>query len=178
MTGEQMEQQEDRESRLAAFVGQLGGKLGVAVCLIGFVVIFLGWNGAASFNDLRQQFPYLISGGIAGLALVALGAALLVIEAARAERAELQSSMEELRRAIEMLGAASGNGHTVASTAVGGTADLVVGGSSSYHRPDCRLVAGREQPLLLTSDAAEEQGLTPCRICSPATQSTGRLRAR
>lgn len=173
-----MEQQQDRGNRIGAFVGQLGGKLGVAVSIIGFIVIFLGWNGAASFNDLRQQFPYLISGGIAGLALVALGAALLVIEAARAERAELQSSIEDLRRAIESLGAASGNGHGAATTVLAGTTDLVVIGSSSYHRPDCRLVAGRDQMAMVSTDDALEQGLTACRICNPAEQTTGRLRAR
>ena len=174
-----MEQQEGRGNRLAAFAGQLGGKLGMAICIIGFVTIFLGWNGAASFNDLRQQFPYLISGGIAGLSLVVLGAAFLVIESARAERAELQSSIEDLRRAIEGLGAASGNGHTAAATTIGEATDLVVTGSTSYHRPDCRLVSGREQATLVPRDAADEQGLTACRICKPAEQaSTGRLRAR
>jgi hypothetical protein len=172
-----MEEQQARGNRISAFVGQLGGKLGVAVSIIGFVVIFLGWNGAASFNDLRQQFPYLISGGVAGLALVALGAALLVIEAARAERAELQSSIEDLRRAIESLGAASDNGHGSASTPLAGSPDLVVIGSSSYNRPECRLVAGRDQVQLVTRAEADEQGLTACRICNPAKQ-TGRLEAR
>ncbi|HEX4904789.1 MAG TPA: hypothetical protein VFU93_05000 [Acidimicrobiales bacterium] len=171
-----MEQQDGRSGRLATFAGQLGGKLGVAVCIIGFVVIFLGWNGAASFNDLRQQFPYVISGGIAGLAMVALGAALLVIEAARAERAELQSSIEDLRRAIEGLGSVSSNGTTAAAPAA--TSDLVVAGSASYHRPDCRLVAGREQSVLVTLDEAEEQGLAACRICTPSAPTPGRLRAR
>jgi hypothetical protein len=173
-----MEQQDGRGGRLATFAGQLGGKLGVAVCIIGFVVIFLGWNGAASFNDLRQQFPYVISGGIAGLAMVALGAALLVIEAARAERAELQSSIEDLRRAIEGLGTVTSNGQAATTTAVATGSDLVVAGSASYHRPDCRLVSGREQPKLVTPEAAEEQGLAACRICTPSAQATGRLRAR
>ena len=156
-----MEQQDGRGGRLATFAGQLGGKLGVAVCIIGFVVIFLGWNGAASFNDVRQQFPYLISGGIAGLAMVALGAALLVIEAARAERAELQSSIEDLRRAIEAIGAATAPAATAAS------GDVVVIGSSSYHRPDCRLVSGRDQMATASAGEAEAQGLAACRICKP-----------
>lgn len=172
-----MEQQDGRGNRLAAFAGQLGGKLGVAVCIVGFVVIFLGWNGAASFNDLRQQFPYVISGGIAGLAMVALGAALLVIEAARAERAELQSSIEDLRRAIEGLGSLSSNGQAGAATS-GAASDLVVAGSASYHRPDCRLVGGREQPTLVSIEDAEEQGLVACRICTPSAPTAGRLRAR
>src|SRR3954462_3789763 len=110
------------QNRFARFVSQLGGKLGVAVLLVGFVVIFLGWNGAGSFNDVRQQFPYLISGGIAGLAFVIMGAALLVIEAARAERAELQASLLELRDALEGIG--SGPVSTVALSSAAG--DVVV----------------------------------------------------
>lgn len=153
------------ENRFTRFVSQLGGKLGVAVLLVGFVVIFLGWNGAASFNDLRQQFPYLISGGIAGLALVAVGAALLLVEALRTERAELQSSVDELRRAIESMGATSA---PVAASGSGATSDLVVAGPGSFHRRDCRLVQGRDDRLaLLTIDEAEEQGLKACRICTP-----------
>lgn len=148
-------------NRLTKFVAQLGGKLGVAVCVIGFFLIFLGWNGAASFNDLRQQFPYLISGGLAGLALVVVGAALLLVEALRTERAELQSSIEDLRRAIE----ASGPGVDAARTLPG---HLVVAGRSSYHRADCRLVEGRAERLNpIPLREAEEQGLDPCRICNP-----------
>src|SRR3954471_3513707 len=86
--------------RIGRFVGRLGGKLGIAVTLLGFLLIYLGWNGAGSFNDIRQQFPYLISGGIAGLAFVILGAALLVIEAARDERAELQATLLELKESL------------------------------------------------------------------------------
>jgi hypothetical protein len=150
------------QNRFTRFVSQLGGKLGVAVLLVGFVVIFLGWNGAGSFNDIRQQFPYLISGGIAGLALVVVGAALLLVESLRTERAELQSSVDDLRRAIEAMGGATVSESTVAS-------DLVVAGRGSFHRQDCRLVQGRDDRLpLVTLDDAEEQGLTPCRICSPA----------
>ena len=154
------------ENRFSRFVSQLGGKLGVAVLLIGFVVIFLGWNGAASFNDLRQQFPYVISGGIAGLAIVVVGAALLLVEALRTERAELQSSIDELRRAIESM-------TTTASAPAAGAAavvdsDLVLAGRGSYHRRDCRLVQGREDRFpLLTTVEADEQGLTACRICKP-----------
>ena len=152
------------DNRLSRFVAQLGGKLGVAVCVVGFVLIFLGWNGAASFDDLRKQFPYLISGGLAGLALVVVGAALLLVETMRAERSELQASIDDLRRSIETMAGAS-----TAATSVTVPADLVIAGRSSYHRPDCRLVEGRAERLNpITLDDAEEQGLAPCRICNPA----------
>jgi hypothetical protein len=158
--------------RIGRFVGRLGGKLGVAVCLLGFLVIYLGWNGAGSFNDSRQQFPYLISGGIAGLAMVVVGAALLVIEAVRAERAELQATLLEVREALV------GIGGSVAVQSLPVTADgVVVAGASSYHRPTCRLVDGRDDLDLLATDDAEHRGLSPCRICNPSALSgngTGR----
>jgi hypothetical protein len=146
--------------RIGRFVGRLGGKLGIAVSLLGFLLIYLGWNGAGSFNDIRQQFPYLISGGIAGLAFVILGAALLVIEAARAERAELQATLLELREALE------GVGTPVATRSVP-SADLVVAGASSSHRQTCRLVDGRDDLEVLAADEAAGRGLNPCRICDP-----------
>src|SRR5439155_3180496 len=69
----------DGMDRITRFVSRLGGKLGIVVGLLGAVILYLGWNGAASHNDIRKQFPYLVSGGMAGLALVVVGAALLVI---------------------------------------------------------------------------------------------------
>ena len=155
-----MEQQQDT-SRLARFASMLGGKLGVAVIAIGFVAIFLGWNGAASFNDIRQQFPYLISGGVAGLALVVVGAALLVVDGNRSDRAALQASLEELRHAIEAAGASS-----VSAAAVASGDGLVVLGASSFHTPECRMVQGRDMPLG-SREGAEADGMTACRICTP-----------
>lgn len=46
--------------------------------LLGFVAIVLGWVGAARTAREIEQIPYLISGGIVGLALVVLGGLLLV----------------------------------------------------------------------------------------------------
>ena len=155
-----MEQQQ-QDSRLARFASMLGGKLGVAVIAVGFVAIFLGWNGAASFNDLRQQFPYLISGGLAGLALVVVGAALLVVDGARSDRAALQASLEELRHAIEAAGASSASASIVAT----GEAPVVLG-ASSFHTPSCRMVQGRDMPLGSREEAVAD-GKAACRICTP-----------
>ena len=154
-----MEQSES--SRLARFASMLGGKLGVAVIAVGFIAIFLGWNGAASFNDLRQQFPYLISGGLAGLALVVVGAALLVVDGARSDRAALQASLDELRHAIE---ASAASAAAPAAMAVG--EDLVVLGASSFHRTSCRMVQDRDMPLG-SREAAIADGMAACRICTP-----------
>jgi hypothetical protein len=162
--------------RISRFAGKLGGKLGVAVCTLGFVVIFLGWNGAASFNDLRQQFPYLVSGGVAGLGLVVIGAALLLIEAMRTERGELQATLLELRAALETSAATTPVSALPALVAEG----AVVAGASSYHRPTCRLVEGRDDLEVIAEAEATERGLAPCRICTPdvTPASNGTIRRR
>jgi hypothetical protein len=148
--------------RLSRFAERLGGKLGTGMCLLGALLLFLGWNGAASHNDIRKQFPYLLSGGLAGLALVILGAALLVIEVVRVERTAMQASIAELRDAIDRLAPRPSDGGT-----------KVVAGASSYHRPTCRLVEGRDDLPVVGSGEAAELGLTACRICHPGASANG-----
>ena len=153
-------------NRIAQFLRRMGGKLGLTTSLIGFLLIYLGWNGAGSFNDLRQQFPYLISGGLAGLGLIMLGAAVLVVESNRKERAELQATLLEIRDGLERVTATSG---TIATAMPTTEAGMVVAGSASYHRPTCHLVGGRDELEVLTLAQAEEEGLAACRVCDPAS---------
>jgi hypothetical protein len=86
---------------------KLGGLLGIGYCIAGFFFIFLGWNGAASYDRVPAQIPYVISGGIAGLGLVVLGAALIVAHSLRTDRIELRGSIDDLRAATERLADAS-----------------------------------------------------------------------
>lgn len=51
---------------------------GSIAVLLGFVVMLLGWFGAARTSREIEQIPYLISGGLVGLALVVLGGLLLL----------------------------------------------------------------------------------------------------
>ncbi len=49
-----------------------------AFCLLaGFVLMFLGWYGAAHTARQIEQIPYLISGGFIGLGLVFVGGLIL-----------------------------------------------------------------------------------------------------
>ena len=98
---------------------KLGGLLGIGYCIAGFVFIFLGWNGAASHDREPAQIPYVISGGIAGLALVVLGAALIVAHSLRTDRVELRGAIDDLRAATERLANSStaGDGATPGTSA-------------------------------------------------------------
>lgn len=160
---------------------RLGGQLGILYCLAGFLLVFLGWNGAASYDETPAQVPYLISGGLAGLALVVLGSALLVVHRTRGDQAALRQAIDELRAAVQAgsLGGASSasaasasasSGVAAAATAPdggGGGDPMVVAGPTSYHRPTCRLVEGQVDAVRLPLSEAAAGGRTPCRVCSP-----------
>jgi hypothetical protein len=87
---------------------------GSAAMGLGFVAIILGWYGAAHSSYQFQEIPYLISGGLLGVALVAGGgflffAAFLVrmIEENRRYTNRVVQTMARIDRA---LGAADSNG--------------------------------------------------------------------
>jgi hypothetical protein len=86
---------------------QLGAKLGVGLCGVGLLLVFLGWNGAASVDRVQSQFPYLISGGIGGLSLVLIGVGLIVVQNQRSDRVALQDTIRRLHQAIEENAASS-----------------------------------------------------------------------
>lgn len=96
----------EEPSRARAFWSRLGGKLGVGLCALGLLLVFLGWNGAAGSDRVPSQFPYLLSGGIAGLCLVIIGMGLILVQNQRADRAALQQSLKQLQDALENGGAA------------------------------------------------------------------------
>jgi hypothetical protein len=131
-------------------------QLAVGLTVLGFVLITLGWNGAANWNEVAPQVPYLISGGIAGLALVIIGALLAVTDQIRRSTAEIQASLEQLG---EVRAAVAG------PTVVPGEGPTVVAGRTTYHLPECRLVAERSDLQTMSPDAAAERGLAPCRVC-------------
>jgi len=97
---------DNRTSPPRAVWSRLGGQLGVGLCAVGFILVFLGWNGAASVDRLPSQFPYLLSGGVAGLCFVVMGVGMLVVQNQRADRAALQATLRELRDALATAGLA------------------------------------------------------------------------
>jgi hypothetical protein len=147
--------------------GRFGGKAGLALVAVGLVVIGVAYNSVASQTTLLGQVPYVVSGGLVGLALVIVGAAVLVVNSAREDRTMLEQKLDQLTDAVLALsgGVAPGSLPTDAS-------GLVVAGTASYHVPGCRLVDGREETSLLTPQEAERQGLKACRVCQPQHSST------
>lgn len=150
---------------------RFGARLGVGLAVAGFVLIFLGWNGAASVDRVPSQFPYLISGGVAGLGLVVVGAVLMLVQSGREDRARLRAEIVELREALEQTTMPSAPSGSEGSAPAPDTSDLVVCGPEVFHDPSCRLLEGRGELPLLSPEAAAEEGLRPCRVCSPPTET-------
>jgi hypothetical protein len=90
----------------------------VALIALGLIMIFLGWNGAAGAEaavDLRAQFPYLISGGLFGVALVGAGLVLVRTFEGRRDAKEIVGQLERLTLAVERLEAAQAAQHLLAA---------------------------------------------------------------
>src|SRR3954469_9761035 len=127
-----------------------GGGFGLLVIAIGLLVIGLGWNGMAGgggeghgIPNLNAQRPWLISGGILGLALVVFGAAMIVVHNARNDRARLEAKLDELVQTVSRSAAAtSPSAYPVEPATTSKAARSFIAGASAYHDPSCRLVQG------------------------------------
>lgn len=136
-------------------------RAGSVAVVLGLGFIYLGWQGASRSVREVEQIPYLISGGILGLALVFLGGLMLatVLWASLLARM-LNRDGEESSRPQPMPLTAEPMARPGPPPA---TARLVATAAGSlYHRPDCRMVAGRRVVAAETSSAT-----TPCQVCEP-----------
>lgn len=138
--------------------------LGVGFIALGFLVIVIAWHGAASKDFTQGQIPYLLSGGFAGLGFIIVGVGLFLFEASRRAQTQVVQRLSAIEQAFAGNGAGSGasNGSSLPARGV-----LVVVGGASFHRPDCRLVAGKEGLDYMVRESAAEEGLKACRICRP-----------
>lgn len=152
-------------------------QIGVGFVGLGFLALFIAWNGAAGQDCPECQIPYLISGGAVGLGLIGVGAALLLFESGRRDRAHLDAKLEELRLTFERFAVPNSNGSAHPISPAAPTApvpavinidpSLVVLGRSSFHSQDCRLVTGKDDLVFGTRSDAADGGLEPCRVCEP-----------
>ena len=85
----------------------------------------------------------------------------LVIAQIRSAQIAFQDQGRQVNQAVlrvASLAGTGGNGHS-----------QVVAGQSTYHRPECRLVQGKQGLERVNVETAVMNGLSPCRVCNPAT---------
>lgn len=81
--------------------------IGIGVAAVGFVLLAIAWGQVAGESNVALQMPYLISGGLFGLALVMVGLTVVSVAAKRRDAATreqqtqlLADALTELRRAL------------------------------------------------------------------------------
>jgi hypothetical protein len=138
---------------------------------LGLALILLGWYGAAHTPYLFEQVPYLISGGLLGLGFAVVGGLVYfgswVARGAAEQRRQNEEVAGLLRDIREDLrsGAGSASASSSRGAAGNGRAPFVATAKGGMlHRPDCTVVAGRDD---LHWVSATGDGLAPCALCNP-----------
>lgn len=139
---------------------------GAALLVAGAVVLYIGYDGAAT-NPLPQaQTPYVISGGLLGLGLLALGGIAIALHVILTVQADFRTELDAMRRSIETVAEVLTRDVVATSHSNNGTVMIAEGGSS-FHRAECRLVERAEHVRPVAREQADRDGLLPCRICRP-----------
>src|SRR5690349_19092418 len=76
---------------------------GPLFALLGAVALFLGWYGVSGTPVPAKQLPYLVSGGLTGVALVVLAAAFFATEDVRRQLTELRDVAAKVDRLYDLL---------------------------------------------------------------------------
>lgn len=74
--------------------------VGIGVAAAGFVVILFAWGKVAAQTAVPLQLPYLVSGGLVGLALVMVGVTLVNVQAKREDAAYRERQMDQLSEVL------------------------------------------------------------------------------
>ena len=160
--------------------------LGWVLVGLGALALFLGWYGVSGQSLTAKQLPYLVSGGLTGIALIVLAGVFLATDDVRRQLSrvsELERKLDDLyglfvadlaaappTSAAQPTSAVPPTSARTPSQAIGGlhTAVVALPAGTSYHRPDCALVAGKDGAETVSGAAIADRGLKPCRVCDPA----------
>jgi hypothetical protein len=173
-----------RGLRTRAGTGELDRALlivGGVLLPLGVLVVFLGWLGTSHTVLLFEQIPYLVSGGMLGLALVVVGGFVyftywqtILVRESRAHNRALLATLDRIEGLLGQTGALPASpaaparpGRPARSAPLVASADgqlVATATGTMLHRRDCSVVAGRENLRLV---AVGTPGFEPCRICQP-----------
>ena len=156
--------------------------VGWVLALLGGLALLLGWYGVSGEAVTAKQLPYLVSGGLTGIALVILGGVFLATEDVRRQLArvdELQRKIDDLYGLfVADLAAPQQTADPTRPAPVGPAAPAAATGAdvvvalptgTVFHRPDCPLVAGKSDIAPVATEEIARRHLNPCRVCSPVT---------
>ena len=142
--------------------------LGWLLAALGALALFLGWYGVSGEALTAKQLPYLVSGGLTGIALVIIAGVVLATEDIRRQLSrvdDLERKLDDLYGLfVEDLAAPTATGATPRTTAA---RVVALPAGSSFHSPQCALVTGKSEAVAVDDKAIRARKLKPCRVCDP-----------
>lgn len=148
---------------------------GAVLMPAGIFAIFLGWYGVAHTKYQYDQLPYVVSGGLLGLALVFIGGFLYfgawlqrIGNDQRETARKLADSMQLLAEIVAGQSGAGGVATAGASEAVVDDTLVLAGSGSTIHRRDCPLIAHRDDLRPVNGDS---ENFGTCRVCRPNVEN-------
>ncbi|MCA1833377.1 MAG: hypothetical protein ABR548_03435 [Actinomycetota bacterium] len=180
---------EERNARLRDAIGKLRVRgdgrrradrwlmiAGAALIGIGLPVILLGWWGASRTPYVFEQIPYLISGGVFGLAIAVVGGLCYFAYWMARQGQESRRQSDELQSSLRRIETLLATGVAGGSQATHGSNGFVMTPTGTmFHRPDCVVVSGRSGVKAVPEGT--EAKLEPCRICDPLGDTNPREKA-
>lgn len=140
-------------------------RVGWGLAALGLIALVVAWAGVSDEVFVARQVPYVVSGGLGGIALIVLAGVLLGTHdlygyAARLDR--LEEKVDDIHRVMVMAwddvaGVSLDDGDSVVA---------VLPKGSSYHRPNCVAVQGKAADQLPVQQAVAT-GLSSCKLCEP-----------
>lgn len=164
------ERRDDLRPALRAVAVIARPRVGWALALLGVIALLVAWAGVSGEIFVARQMPYVVSGGLGGIALIVLAGVLLGTHDlyGYARRLDvLEQKVDDIHRVLVMAwddragatihdGRAAGDGLLVAALPKG----------ASYHRLDCVAVQGKAADQMPAQQAVR-LGLSSCKLCEP-----------
>jgi hypothetical protein len=146
--------------------------LGYILIAIGALLLIAGYLGVSREVIVARQIPYLVPGGLVGVAAITLGGRLLLIEDLRRDSGRLdrlEKAVQELHQVL-LYRPDAPSGSTVQTSVNGAGVPsklTVLPGGESFHRPDCPVVGDKASGRSVTLETAQRKGLHACPLCQP-----------
>lgn len=95
---------ESQRARVRTWLNPITGVwIGLVLVAAGFIAIFYSWGKVAGVINVAQQMPYLVSGGITGLALVIVGVTVVDVGVRRQDSQERRHQLLQITRTLDEL---------------------------------------------------------------------------
>lgn len=146
--------------------------LGYVLIAIGALLLLAGYLGVSREVIVARQIPYIVSGGLVGVAAITLGGRLLLIQDLRRDSGRLdrlEKAVQELHQVLLYRPDTPSASNVNASANGAGvpTKLMVLPGGESFHRPDCPVVGDKSTGRSVTLETAQRKGLHACPLCQP-----------